>query len=617
MGQFERLVLSVLVDADRTDTADFMSNRQTEKIIDKNIWSLFNENMESMCQKFEKRTDSISILRNDISKRCADFANHNVGVCRLIVPTGGGKTYSSLRFAIKYCKEHHKERIFYIAPFMSILEQNSDVIRGIVGEEYLLEHHSDAFANINDEDELNKYEIQTDQWAMPVIATTMVQYLNTLFCGQMSSVRRMHRLCNSVIIIDEIQSLPVKCVSLFNLAINFITQIGGASVVLCSATQPALENTNYKLILDSNESMTGDYTEDFQAFSRNKILPELTKSGYTFEEAAAYCLDKFYKEGNVLFVVNTKKAVAEIYKILVREASKDIKIVHLSTNMCPEHRRDIIKSLKDILNKSTQPDSNKNPACPDKVICVTTQLIEAGVDISFPCVIRSLAGMDNIAQAAGRCNRNMEFGQCCNVYLLNLRDEHLGRLKEIKNAQDVSRQIVNNAGYPDLLAVRTMTDYFRKLYRSYEDNSKEMDYQSNDAGVATTVLSLLSVNQNRWNMKDHCRSESRINKQAFKTAGKNFQVIENNTRQVLVYYNAEAKKLISDLDSEQGIYDKMQILRKAQKYTIQLYEYMLQNLNSKNAVRETKAGVLVLREEYYDRDMGFIPDSNTMEFLNF
>ena len=165
------------------------------------------------------------------------------------MPTGGGKTLSGLRFAINYCKKHGKERIFYISPYMSILEQNSDVLKEIVGEKHLLEHHSDIAAEMDNEEEITEYEFRSDKWDMPIIATTLVQFMNTLFSDRLDSVRRMHRLCNSVIIIDEVQSVPTRCVSLFNLGMNFISTVGKSCVVLCSATQPTFEKTKYRSLL--------------------------------------------------------------------------------------------------------------------------------------------------------------------------------------------------------------------------------------------------------------------------------------------------------------------------------------------------------------------------------
>lgn len=599
MGQFERLMLSVLVDADRTDTACFMSGREIEQRYAADIWAVFCERMNNKCFEFAKQTDNISKLRCSISDRCAEFAHHEVGVCRLIVPTGGGKTFSSLRFALNYCNEHGREKIFYIAPYMSVLEQNSDSIKSIVGDEYVLEHHSDALADIDDSDELTEYELRTEQWDMPIIATTMVQFLNTFFSGKMSTVRRMHRLCNSVIIIDEVQSVPTKCIHLFNLALNFISKMCNACVVLCSATQPAFERVKHGLVIDEEESMTGDYIPDFKTLQRNQIIPLLRQSGYSYSEAARFCMDRYHEEGSVLMVVNTKVAAANIC-MQIREGECDVNIIHLSTSMCPEHRRDKIGELKKLL------DDNQN------VICVTTQLIEAGVDISFPCVIRSLAGLDHVAQVSGRCNRNGEFDKCCNVYLINICDEKLGNLVEIGTGQDIAVQMITSGAYENLQAVPTMTDYFRKLY---DVEKGKLDYPVEDACLKTSILDLLSLDSSRWIQRKHKNSfSSKV--QAFKTAGKKFKVIEENTQPVIAPYNDEAKQLIEQLHSKHTPYETMQLLRKSQKYVVGLYPSFVRKLPS-NALDSMGCGAIALADEFYDGELGVLKEGKPMELLLF
>lgn len=291
MGQFERLMQSVLIDADRTKTMDFQTGKITEAVFEKKIWELFCERVERKCKIFGVRNDPVSKLRCDISERCRRYADQETEICRLVVPTGGGKTISSLRYAVHYCTKHGKERIFYIAPFRTILDQNCEEWKKIVGEQYVLEHHSDMIASLETKGEITEYELRSDKWDMPIIATTLVQFFNTFFSARLDSVRRMHRLCNAVIIIDEIQSIPTECVSLFNMEMNFISTIGKSTVVLCSATQPALGTVKYPLRIDDSRrcSMTGDYSRDFLAFRRNEIISVLRKSGYTYAQAAGRC----------------------------------------------------------------------------------------------------------------------------------------------------------------------------------------------------------------------------------------------------------------------------------------------------------------------------------------
>lgn len=598
-GLFERFMESILMDADRTDTADFMSDIKTKPSYDAQLlWMQMERNMEQKIADFRKKTDPISKKRMDISDRCHAFANHPVGVCRLIVPTGGGKTLSALRFAIAYCKQHHMNRIIYTAPFMSILEQNSDEIRSIAGEDAFLEHHSDMAAKLDEAEELSRYELHTERWDSPVIATTMVQFLNTLFSGKTACVRRMHRICRSVIIIDEIQSLPLKCVNLFNLAINFLTKVCGCAVILCSATQPPLDHMEYPLLMDEQESMTGDYTADFKAFQRTTLISTcITPYGHTYEEAADFCEEKLQHHDNLLLIVNTKVAAATLYQLLQKRLEGNALVVHLSTNLCPEHRRDRIQIVRDCL------DAHK------PVICVTTQLIEAGVDISFRCVVRSLAGLDHAAQAAGRCNRHGEAEQICPVYLIRLRDEQLGSLTDIRDEQGIVDGMLHYAQDEDLLAPEKLAEYYEKRY-SVDPKMLSYPYPPE----STTLLSLLSLNKDWYHMVPP-GTLSPYFVQAFKTAGSAFQVIDSDTVDVIVPYHDEAKAIIKELDTEHDPKAWMELLRKAQKYTVGIYQGTNRKLTENHAIRRLQSGVPALDETFYHSELGVIIEDAYQKLL--
>lgn len=606
LGMTERLMESVLIDADRTDTADFMSDSHTEVEYDvKKLWEDMSAKMFEKLIGFSDRTDKISLRRKDISNRCAAFADHKAGVVRLIVPTGGGKTLSSMRYAIECCKKFDMDRIFYIAPFMSILEQNSGEIRKLCGDEFFLEHHSNVLQDIDSEDELNEYELRTEKWDKPVIAATMVQFFNALFLGKGTAVRRMHRLCRSVIIIDEVQSVPLKCVNLFNMAVNFLSRICGSTVVLCSATQPVFDRTAYPVIFDEQKDMTGSYDEDFKIFRRTELVPALVVGGYSFEEAADFCYEKYLGSGSLLLVVNTKAAAAEIFR-MIRSKNEDVDeenkayLLHLSTNMCPQHRKTIIDEARMRLEKH------------ERVICVTTQLIEAGVDISFGCVVRSLAGMDNAAQAAGRCNRNGERDEVCPVYLINIRDERLDRLEEIRTAQDNSRLIIDCGKYNDLLHPEAMEMYFSKLYGEKKD---KLSYNVKDGSTPDDLIDLLSLDKNRFAVKKI--KHLKYSAQAFKTAGELFSVIGNETVGIIVPYNDEANDIIRRLNSETDMNEFSQLSRKAQKYTVNVYDNMIRRLSEAGALLTLRSGALALKDGFYDAEVGITLEGTPPDALIF
>lgn len=606
LGMLERLLQSVLIDADRTNTADFMSGTKTEAEFDTaRLWQDMHQRMQQKLDSFAGRTDAISLQRKSISDRCAAFAAHDVQICRLIVPTGGGKTLSSLRFAIEYAGKHSAEKIIYVAPFMSILEQNSDVIREIAGETAFLEHHSNMLAEVSEDDGLlHEYELRTEKWDSPVIATTMVQFLNALFSGKTGAVRRMHRLSRAVIIIDEVQSVPLKCVYMFNLAMNFLSRVCGSTVVLCSATQPPFDLLgSFPLLLDENSSMTGDTAADFETFHRTKLIYQQKKGDYSYDEAAAFCREQFSANGSLLVVVNTKASAKALYQRLQDTAGAAV--YHLSTNMCPQHRREKISEMKQAL------------AAQEPVICVTTQLIEAGVDISFGCVVRSMAGMDNAAQAAGRCNRNGEYHRECPVYILKLYEEQLGSLAEIKEAQNISAEMLNMPADTDFLSVPLMSDYFRKLYRNAQNRNFRdvLRYPLNNT-ADQDLLNLLSLNRHR--ISDTRNPHLKFCGQAFKTAGSLFEVIDSRTTNVIVPYNAEAEALIAALGSEQNPGETVRLLRQAQKFAVSIYAGTEHRLADERALYDLPCGktvVKLLDKRFYHADFGITLEGGEHEVL--
>ena len=616
LGMLERLLESILIDADRTNTAEFMANEPLERNFNLDeLWDKMRLNLDKKLSRFNKNSDVISRQRKDISERCLKFAENDVEICKLVVPTGGGKTLSSMRFAIEYCKRRKMEKIIYVAPFMSILEQNSDEIRSLARDEFFLEHYSDAvqqkYEKCND-NEYHDFELRTEMWDSPVIATTMVQFLNTLFLDKTASVRRFHRLSKAVIIIDEVQSVPRDCVYPFNLAMNFLAKICGAAIVLCSATQPPFEAMPvFPLLLDKNSSMTGKTEEDFEVFSRTEIIPKIDVGGYSYSSAADFTIKCFEENGSVLFITNTKDAAKNIYlelKSRLSETENPPELIHLSVNMCPQHRRAAIAKMIEMLRR-------KKP-----LICVTTQLIEAGVNVSFGCVIRSLAGMDNAAQAAGRCNRSGEFHRICPVYLIELCEEKLGSLHEIQESKDASRELLYSMeqnGESDFLSPDTMSSFFGLLFRTMQsEDFIKLCYPIPEA--KSTLLDLLSLNSKSTALLPPERKKSlRYCMQAFKTAGSNFRVIKEKTTDIFVPYNDESKQLLAQMDSDLSYSQALKCLRRAQKYVVGVYPNVWKKLKLAKAVVEMKNGCYRLREEFYSSEFGVSDEPSEMPFINY
>lgn len=633
VGMYERILLSLLIDSDWTDTACFMQNKRLEdrfsnKEICSPVYSAIHDSTEQVCGSQINRIwedcksyftiymngfpkdSKLSGIRTEILNQCMRQGEKENNLYRLTVPTGSGKTLSSLGFALNNAWAHDKKHIIYVAPFTSILEQNAEEIRKAVGNpDIVLEHHSNIF--YENEEDRERHELAAENWESPIIVTTAVQFLNTLFSSSSKNIRRMNNICNSVIIFDEIQALPVRTIKMFNLAVNFLSSFGKSTIVLCSATQPLLDSildcrlNHPQNIIEPNEK----YDEVFnRAVIHDKT--SLTNQGFSIEELGDFIFQKAQEENRVLAVVNTKKCAEKTYKYLKEKCGgSEYLLFHLSTNMCPQNRQDILSKLKKELKLKNK-----------KIICITTQLIEAGVDISFQCVIRSLAGLDNIVQAAGRCNRNKE-AAIGNVYIVRMSKEaeNVSMLKDIVKAQNAMQSVLYQFDrQPSSLGGRLDSPKAIELYYGlYMDSRKEeMNYPVSVNG-GDTLVNMLAGNAMVWSaVKNIYRGKHKFLKQAFKTAGDLFEVIpEDGKIDIVVEYDAAAKEQIDVLRREYlTLNEQRQAIRKLQKYTVGISEWMRQELY--NVIEVICGGkILVLSVNYYSRETG-ISIEPVMEFLN-
>lgn len=590
-------LFSCLIDADRTDTYTFMENISIEESDTlESLWSVYTERLEDYISLFSS-VGEINRLRSEISTECKAFADNPSGVYQLAVPTGGGKTLSSLRYALFHAKKFNKERILYVIPFTTIIDQSAKVIKDILeDDEHILEHHS----NLMIEDQQDNYEVLTENWQSSIVLTTMVQFLETVYNGGTRSVRRFHNLANSVIIFDEIQALPIKCIQLFNSAINYLSGICGATVVLCTATQPTLSSIKNPLRLSENHNMIHDVHKNFQMFKRVTIQDSMVVGGYSIDGICDFVEEKRKTNHSILLVLNTKKVAHLIFREL-QQINKGLTIenqytlYHLSTNMCPAHRKEILEELHQSLK--CRP-----------TICISTQLIEAGIDISFQCVIRSLAGLDSIAQAAGRCNRHGE-NSMRDVFIVNLADENVNRLKDIKGGQECTLRVLheyqNNPSEfdYDLLSPKAMERYYRYYYYNRQN---DMCFPLSKPNEARTIVDLLANNTEAVNAyySRYDESPDMILRQSFRTAGKEFHVIEQNTIGVLVPYH-EGVELIAKINGQCSLNELKQHLKKAQQYSVNLFESDRRRLDAKGALVALKDGlVIALREGFYSKKVG-------------
>lgn len=537
-GMLARLLLSILVDADRWDSACFDHDADpftaSEKLPD---WDTLLTKLEQYLGKFS-REGSLAEMRWAVSECCKAAGQFGPGIYTLTVPTGGGKTYSSLRFALAQAKKNGQRRIFYIIPMNTILDQNAKDIRDAL-DDYpsILEHHSNVV--LEDEKEEAHHRRLTERWDSDIILTSLVQFLEALFQSGNSKVRRMHRLVNAVLVFDEVQALPKKCRGLFREAIRFLVKCCHCTILLCTATQPILSLEAQELIPDVDAL--------YQQLKRVEYLPQLQPR--TYQDAADDIAALVQENRSVLTIVNTKPAAWHVYEGVSQrlksagyelvqmqqglsdEALKtcaeactegEVLCVHLSTMMCPMHRKEILRWVKAWLDERKL------------VCCISTALIEAGINVSFPVVVRSLGGIPSIIQAAGRCNRNFEWplGQ---VYLWNLAEEKLTNLPDIEKGKQLSRSLLDNGSLSGRLDSLEIVDAYFNKERSGSQVQEAENYPYPEWN--TNLVKLLSNNQDCTNSgKPLPKGLSKWLLQSFRTAGQVFRVIDQQTKPVLVPY---------------------------------------------------------------------------------
>lgn len=623
-GLLSRYLLSCLVDADRLNTADFeQPKRSTMRNQGKYVsWDTLIERFDAL--KFEKKS-RIDGLRERVSRHCLDASGKSKGVFQLPVPTGGGKTFSSLRFALHHARLHGMDRIVYVIPYTSIIDQNAEAVRAVLGnpdhnrwdsDGIVLEHHS----NLTPENETIRQSILSENWDAPIVFTTSVQFLEALFGSGTRSVRRMHQLANAVIIFDEVQTIPIRTVHMFNVALRFLASTCGSTVVLCTATQPLLdkiEPSSRALHIAPDRRIIPDTRKLFYELRRVDVHDCRRKDGWREDEIADLALRELQVlkdyDGNasVLTIVNTKASARYLYSELKENDAAGV--FHLSTDMCARHRLDILTTIKDRL-------ARKIPT-----ICVSTQLIEAGVDIDFGTVIRYLAGLDSIAQAAGRCNRNGERDRG-NVYVVNPAAERLGPLEEIKIGADIANRILDEFKDDpgrfdgDLLSPNAMDRFYEYYFYNRKDRMNYPIPSTSMIGREDDLFSLLSTNP----LSVHALKQrggadpAMLLQQSFQSASRVFQAIDAQTRGVIVPYTTEGEKIIGELCGAFDVEKQFGLLKRAQRYSINLYENAFLSLVGKQIVREVQkgAGVYYLDKQYYGSDFGLSRDViNTMEPL--
>ena len=616
-GLLTRFLFSCLLDADRMGTANFEKPksadfRSTGSVPD---WAELTDKLEHHLAGLIVR-NSIDHLRNEISQECRIAASRSRGIFTLTVPTGGGKTLASLRFALHHAMQQSQpgtarpiERIIYVIPYTSIIDQNARVVRDILGKETVLEHHS----NLVPEDNTWRNRVLSENWDSPIVFTTSVQLLNALFDAPTNAARRMHQLANAVVVFDEIQTLPIRTIHLFNNAINFLINTCGTTAVFCTATQPLIGEVDASLgavaITNKNE-IVSDVRALFADLRRTQVHDVRRPGGWAYADTAKLAQEQLEARGSVLIVVNTKNAALSLYTQL--QQTSGATICHLSTHMCPAHRKAKIDAIKAYLD----------PSNPQRVICISTQLIEAGVDLDFSAVIRSLAGLDSIAQAAGRCNRNgRSTAGPGPVFVINLAEENVSKLPDILQGQDCARRLLDdfktNPGSlgDDLLAPAAMRQFYNYYFFH---RASEMVYplKAGEGSSATTcntsLLDLLSQNPAGYESFKRTAHKNELPlRHALSTAAQAFRVIDAPTQGIVVPYGDEGRRIIGELASayvtdEIPLDKQVELLRRAQQYTVNVFPHTLRKLSEIDAIHEVRAesGIYYLDDRYYHAELG-------------
>ncbi|MGI6653935.1 MAG: CRISPR-associated helicase Cas3' [Christensenellales bacterium] len=596
-GLLQRALYAAVIDADRLDAARFDEGQEDmPPESPAPDWGALLHTLENRLAHFDN-AGPINRIRTEISLACSQAALWPDTLLALHAPTGGGKTLASLRYALRCAQQKHRCRIFYVVSYTTILDQVYDeylkTFKDSLEKVSILLHHSNL---IPDETPSKQpvhrpeedIQMLAERWDADIILTTQVQFFNALYLGTGRAARRLRALQDAVIILDEVQTIPPHLTHLFNLAVLFLTKVCRCDVMLSSATQPTLHKLPYPIPEPRNVFAAPD--DLFERMRRVYLVDDRSLGSMDARKLAAFALSKQQEWTSVLMVLNTRSAARKAYDQLKEMELPGVQLHLLSNDLCPAHRKEIIKRLK---NAQHEP-----------VICISTQLIECGVDLSFGCAIRSLAGADNIWQTAGRCNRHG--GDALHpVFVVHAADENLSSLKEIEKAQKACTKVLLdlNGDIDALQQPSQMARYYPYLFHEYKrDNS--LSYNVTADGGGDTLISMLSDNARRKNNLAENNNGATPRTpiyQAFATAGAAFQAIDSKTTALLVPYK-DGARIILDLNGQLQPKEEVALLRRAQLYAINVYDQVLHKLRDEEAFYTLPCGAYALKPEWYDSE---------------
>jgi len=554
LSLFARMIFSCLVDADFLDTEAFMNP-------EKSSWRKGYPSLENLNEKLTSALDrlvakvpqtTVNTNRSAILKNCLDAAEWTPGLFSLTVPTGGGKTLSSLAFALKHAIKYHLQRVIYAIPYTTIIEQNAEVFRSIMGENAVLEHHSNY--EPKEEDHLSR--LAAENWDASLVVTTNVQFFESLFSSRSSVCRKIHRIAGSVVILDEAQMLPAPLLKPSLEALRELYFAYRTTIVLCTATQPALSTTeSFRDGLDGVREIIPNPVELYQTFKRVHAQQLHTVPDDELAESL-----KAYTQ--VLCVVNTRKHARLIYERLRGVGG----CYHLSALMCPAHRMEALKRIR--------------AALLDGETCrvISTQLVEAGVDIDFPVVFRSAAGIDSVAQAAGRCNREGRSPGHGEFFVFTPEDGLPPGY--FRQTAEIGESVMRH--HEDPLSLAAVREYFQTLY--WLKGEKLDEYQ---------ILADLSEGAKSGDFP-------------FRVIDQKYKIIKDDMEPIIIPWNKEAEGIIQGLRYSEH---PAAFARKAQRFTVQVPSKVLRNLEYVGSVERLQEQYCILiNMDLYRDDLGLCPE---------
>lgn len=561
----QRMLYSCLVDVDYLDTEAFMQPEQSKQRGRYDSLAVLEEKLDEYLSKLKKDAPDTEVnrIRNEVQQCCIKESDNNPGFFSLTVPTGGGKTLASVLWSIKHAVRNNLNRIIIAIPYTSIITQTASVLRNIFGEENVLEHHSNVDGSkLNDKELTDRLKLATENWDYPIIVTTNVQFFESLFSNKPSDCRKLHNIAKSVLIFDEVQTLPIAFLQPIVDTFDTLKRVFGTSILFTTASQPVL----------SGEIMGTNPFVSFEGLSEiREIIPKeanlhnrLRRVEIRFdEERENYdeIAEKIAKYQQVLCIVNTRNDAKEIFTRLPKEGIS----LHLSRMMCPDHVRETIAKVKAALNN---PDNSI-------IRVVATQLIEAGVDIDFPVVFRQEAGLDSVLQAAGRCNREGKLDRGVTFVFGFQKPLPPGFMTQTNNAR-----LAMGKEY-DWFSPEAMEAYFRQLYSRVDNFDKA-------------------------NIKDLLYKPE----MQFETAASEFQLIDDNTTSVIVNWK-NSLDLVERLKKEGVTYTLMKALS---QYSVNVRNNDLKKLMDAGAVEEVLEGVYVVSDSnFYDKEIGLVTENHWLE----